>query len=194
MTKRTKQQTGETRQQQISSGRATDVILESISEGVFTVDDAWRITSFNRAAEMITGVPREEAVGKHCWEVFRSNMCGEDCALRKTMELKKSLLDTSTYLINAEGQRIPVVVCTSVLKDEEGRILGGVETFRDMSLVEELRKEIEARRQTGDMVSASLAMRKIFGVLPQIAESGSSVLILGETGRARNCWPAPFMI
>ncbi|MBP7342287.1 MAG: sigma 54-interacting transcriptional regulator [Syntrophaceae bacterium] len=185
MTKRTKQQTGETRQQQISSGRATDVILESISEGVFTVDDAWRITSFNRAAEMITGVPREEAVGKHCWEVFRSNMCGEDCALRKTMELKKSLLDTSTYLINAEGQRIPVVVCTSVLKYEEGRILGGVETFRDMSLVEELRKEIEARRQTGDMVSASLAMRKIFGVLPQIAESGSSVLILGETGTGK---------
>ncbi len=169
----------------ISSGRVTDVILDSLSEGVFTVDDAWRITSFNRAAEVITGVPRREAIGRHCWDVFRSNMCGEDCALRKTMALKKSLLDTSTYIVTDEGRRIPVVVCTSVLHDEEGRILGGVETFRDMSLVEELRKEIQARHQAGDMISASPAMLKIFSILPQIAESGSSVLISGETGTGK---------
>jgi len=112
-------------------------------------------------------------------------MCGEDCALRKTMALKKSLLDTSTYIVTDEGRRIPVVVCTSVLHDEEGRILGGVETFRDMSLVEELRKEIQARHQAGDMISASPAMLKIFSILPQIAESGSSVLISGETGTGK---------
>lgn len=170
---------------QIQTGRVTDVILESISEGVFTVDNAWQITSFNRAAEVITGVPRHEALGKHCWDVFRSNMCGEDCALRKTMKLKKSLLDTSTHIINAEGRRIPVVVCASVLKDAKGRILGGVETFRDMSLVEELQKEIQARHQAGDMVSTSPAMLKIFSILPQIAESGSSVLVSGETGTGK---------
>ncbi len=169
----------------IQPGQVTDVILESISEGVFTVDNEWRITSFNRAAEVITGVPRKEAIGKHCWDVFRSNMCGEDCALRKTMKLKKSLLDTSTYIVNGDGRRTPVVVCTSVLKDEEGRILGGVETFRDMSLIEELRKEIDARHQSGDMVSTSPAMLKIFSILPQIAESGSSVLIWGETGTGK---------
>jgi len=60
------------------------------------------------------GVPRKEAVGKHCWEVFRSNMCESDCALRRTMKLKKSILDTSTYIVNAYGRRIPVAVCTSI--------------------------------------------------------------------------------
>jgi len=100
-------------------------------------------------------------------------MCESDCALRRTMKLKKSILDTPTYIVNADGRRIPVVVCTSVLKDEEGRILGGVETFRDMSLVEDLRRELDCRHQVGDMVSASPAMQKIFGILPQIAESGS---------------------
>lgn len=159
--------------------------MESISEGVFTVDDQWLITSFNRAAENITGVQRKEAIGKHCWEVFRSNMCESDCALRRTMKLKKSILDTSAYIVNADGHRIPVVVCTSVLKDEKGRILGGVETFRDMSLVEELRRELGSRHRVGDMVSASPAMQKIFGILPQIAESGSSVLIQGETGTGK---------
>lgn len=168
-----------------ATDRVTETILESISEGVFTVDDAWRITSFNRAAEKITGVPRKEAIGKHCWEVFRSNMCESDCALRRTMKLNKSLLDTSTYIVNAQGSRIPVVVCTAVLKDEKGHVLGGVETFRDMSLVEDLRRELESRHSAGDMVSASPAMQKIFGILPQIAESGASVLIQGETGTGK---------
>lgn len=63
--------------------KATDAILESISDGVFTVDGEWCVTSFNRAAEKITGVPREEAIGRRCAEVFRSSMCGAECALQK---------------------------------------------------------------------------------------------------------------
>jgi len=185
MNKEKKQKAMKTRKPHHSTDRVTETILESISEGVFTVDDQWRITSFNRAAQTITGVPRKETIGKHCWEVFRSNMCESDCALRRTMKLKKSILDTPTYIVNADGRRIPVVVCTSVLKDEEGRILGGVETFRDMSLVEDLRRELDCRHQVGDMISASPAMQKIFGILPQIAESGSSVLIQGETGTGK---------
>ncbi len=163
----------------------TEIILESISDGVFTVDHEWRITSFNRAAEVITGIPREEAVGKFCWEIFRSNMCERDCALRRTMKRGKSFIDTSTYIITKEGRHIPVVVSTSLLKDTDGKVLGGVETFRDMSLVEELRKELEGRFQVGDMVSRNPGMHKIFRILPQVAESDSTVLIQGETGTGK---------
>ena len=163
----------------------TAIILESISDGVFTVDHDWRITSFNRAAEEITGIQRDEALGRHCWEVFRSNMCETNCALHQTMKDGRSFVDTSTYIVNGEKRRIPVVVCTSLLKDEKGRILGGVETFRDISLVEELRKELEGRFQVGDMVSRSPSMHKIFRILPQVAESDSTVLIQGETGTGK---------
>ncbi|MDY6881106.1 MAG: sigma 54-interacting transcriptional regulator [Thermodesulfobacteriota bacterium] len=163
----------------------TDIILESISDGVFTVDHDWIITSFNRGAEEITGVPRERALGKHCWEVFRSNMCETRCALRRTMKEKKPFANTSTYIVNSEKRRIPVAVSTSLLKDENGRVLGGVETFRDMSVVEELRKELDARYELGDMVSRSPSMHRIFGILPQIAESDSTVLIQGETGTGK---------
>jgi len=164
---------------------ATQIILESISEGVFTVDHLWRITSFNRAAEQITGVSRGEALSKHCWEVFRSNMCETDCALRRTMRQGIPFLDTSTYIVNKERRRIPVVVCTSILKNEEGTVLGGVETFRDMSMVEELRNELDARFRVGDMVSRSPAMQEIFKVLPLVADSDSTVLIQGETGTGK---------
>lgn len=163
----------------------TEIILESISDGVFTVDHEWRVTSFNGAAEKITGIPRKKALGKHCWEVFRSNICETDCALSRTMKMGKAFVDTSTYIVDSQKRRIPVVVCTSLLKDDKGRVLGGVETFRDMSQVEELRKELEGRYQIGDIVSRSPSMDKIFKILPQVAESDSTILIQGETGTGK---------
>lgn len=163
----------------------TKVILESVSEGVFTVDHQWRITSFNRAAEKITGIPRDVAIGKQCYEVFRSNMCETDCALRRTMKQGVSLIDTSTYIVNNEQYRIPVSVCTALLKDKAGNVIGGVETFRDMSLIEELRKELDARYQIGDIISRSFSMERIINLLPKIAESNSTVLIQGETGTGK---------
>ncbi len=167
------------------SSDLTAIILESISDGVFTVDHEWCITSFNKAAEKITGISRKEAIGKRCCEVFRSNMCESDCALRRTMEQGIPFVDTATYIINSKQQSIPVTVCTALLQDASGKILGGVETFRDMSLVEELRRALDAKYQLGDIISRSHSMEKIMRLLPKIAESDSTVLIQGETGTGK---------
>ncbi len=164
---------------------ANEIILESISDGVFTVDHNWRIMSFNRAAEEITGTSREEAIGRYCWEVFRSNMCEGNCALKRTMKEGKSFVSSSTYIINNRQQRVPINVSTSPLKNVAGEVLGGVETFRDHSLVEELRRELVGNFEVGDMVSRSKEMHKIFNILPQVAESDSTVLIDGETGTGK---------
>ncbi len=164
---------------------ATEIILESISDGVFTVDHNWKIMSFNRAAEEITGISREEAIGRHCWDVFRSNMCESNCALKKTMQEGKSFINSATYIINSEKKRIPITVSTSLLKDSEGNVIGGVETFRDHTLEETLRKELCASYRMGDIVSASPEMKKIFSILPQVAESDSTVLVEGETGTGK---------
>ncbi len=164
---------------------ATHIILESISDGVFTVDHNWQITSFNRAAENITGIPRDEALGSYCWEVLRSDMCETNCPLGQTLQKGSPIINRSGYIINKNGQNIPISVSTAILKDENGKILGGVETFRDLSEVEHLRKELQESFQVGDMVSRSKAMYKIFKILPRVAESESTVLIEGETGTGK---------
>ncbi len=160
-------------------------ILESISDGVFTVDADWRITAFNRAAEAITGIRRRDAIGKTCSDVFRASMCETSCALRQTVKTGKPVINRAAFIVDASGHRIPVSVSTAILRDEQGRIIGGAETFRDLSLVEELRKELEGRFQMGDLVSRSPALRRIHDLLPQIAPSEATVLIHGETGTGK---------
>jgi PAS domain S-box-containing protein len=164
---------------------ATDAILESISDGVFTVDLEWRITSFNRAAEEITGISRDEAVGRLCSEVFHCSLCEAECALRQTLKTGRPIIGKSGYIVDSDGADLPISVSTAVLRDPAGQVIGGAETFRDLSEVEALRQELEGRVRIGDLVSRSPLMQRIFEVLPAIATSPSTVLILGETGTGK---------
>jgi PAS domain S-box-containing protein len=167
------------------SGTTTDAILESISDGVFTVDPEWRINSFNRAAEQITGISRNDAIGRFCSEVFRSNMCETNCALRKTLKNGKPIIGRSGYIIDENGGRRPISLSTAVLKNSRGEVVGGAETFRDLSEIETLRHELEGRSHVGEIVSRSPLMQRLFEVIPAIAVSPSTVLITGETGTGK---------
>lgn len=165
--------------------REQSVILDSITEGVFTVNSDWRITSFNRAAEQITGIPQAKAVGQHCSDILRADVCETDCALRETLATGKPVINKAVHIIDARGERRAIAISTALLKDKNGRVIGGVETFRDMSLVEELRKEIEGRYSCEDIISQNHRMQRLFGVLPSIAESDCTVLIEGESGTGK---------
>ena len=148
-----------------------ETILSSIADGVFTVDQEWRITSFNRAAERITGVPASEAIGKRCSEVFHADICERKCALRQTMETGRELIDYPAKILNFRGRSVPITLSTAVLRNAEGTLLGAVETFRDLSALEQLRREIQHQYTFEDMVGKSKAFRKIFAIMPDVAES-----------------------
>lgn len=162
-----------------------DPILDSINEGVFTVDPDWRITTFNRAAERITGVRRQDAIGRPCCDVFRASICERACALKGTLATGKAVVSSTAHIMSAAGERIPVRISTALLKDAQGVVTGGVETFQDLSRVEQLRKELDARYTFEDIVGRSPAMRELFEILPQIAESSSTVLIEGASGTGK---------
>ena len=166
-------------------GRRQDVILDSINEGVFTVDPQWRITAFNRAAERITGVARQDALGKACCDVFHANICEKDCVLRKTFETGKPVVNATAHIINQQGRRVPIRISTAILKDATRRVIGGVETFQDLSQVEQLQKQLLSRFTFEDIVGRSPAMMRLFDLLPQIAASRSSVLIEGPSGTGK---------
>jgi PAS domain S-box-containing protein len=161
------------------------IILTSIADGVFTVDRNWIITSFNRAAEKITGWSAAEALGCSCSEIFRSDYCGEDCPIAMSLYSAQPVASHVITITSREGRKIPVSVSASPLVDNEGNIIGGVETFRDLSEVYQARRQLRKRATFGEIISKNAAMQRIFEILPEIARSGSNVLILGESGTGK---------
>jgi len=169
----------------VSSESHHELILNSLEEGVFTVDLNWRITSFNRAASKITGIPGEQALGRQCYEVFRADVCETDCMLRRTMENGVPLVSMPVNVYRADKKKISISVTTGLLKDSEGRVLGGVETFQDISAIKDLQKELRQQYSFEDIISKDPKMLKIFSLLPQVAQSGSTVLIEGASGTGK---------
>jgi PAS domain S-box-containing protein len=163
----------------------TNIILDCIADGVFTVDMEWRITSFNRAAEQITGVDQADALGRQCKDVLCADLCENGCVLRRTMESGTPVINHPVHIVDAQGHRKSITISTALLKDKDGLIIGGVETFRDMSQVEQLRRELQKEYAFEDIISRNHTLQDYFKILPQIAESNCTVLIEGSTGTGK---------
>ena len=161
------------------------IILDSIEEGVFTVNLQWRIMSFNRAAEKITGYTHNQAVGQLCGDIFKTDLCSVGCILRRTMESGQPLSNMPVIIQHADGRKVPISVNTAILRAADGAIIGGVETFRDLTDISELKKAYLQEHSFEDIVSKNPRMLAAFAILPQIAESGSTVLINGATGTGK---------
>lgn len=162
-----------------------EIILDSIADGVFTINLDFKITYINKAAADILKISPQEAVGKLCFEVFHASICEHSCALRETINTGRNIVNKTVYIVNSIGERIPINISTALLKNESGEIIGGVETFRDISEIEHLRKEIESNYSFNDIISKSKEFKELFSILPDIAVSDSTVLIEGASGTGK---------
>ncbi len=161
------------------------IIFNSISDGVFTIDKKCKITSFNKAAEKITGFKQSEAVGKHCYDIFRTEICNKRCALKDTLKTEEPIENVRVTIISRKGCEVRISVTTTLLRDEDGTIIGAVEFFRDVSEIEYLKKHVAQTRALDKIVSLNPKMQQIIGLLPNIAESDSNVLIHGPSGSGK---------
>jgi PAS domain S-box-containing protein len=160
-------------------------ILNSMGDGIFTVDRNWKITSFNRAAQSITGRRAEEVIGRSCSEIFDASICGRNCAIAESLYLGKTVTNRSITIVNSEGEKIPVSISAAPLVDHEGNIIGGVETFRDLSALTAVPKQLNRKYRFNEIVSKSRAMQRLFTILPDVAGSPSTVMIDGESGTGK---------
>lgn len=165
--------------------RYRDTILDSINEAVFTVDLERRIKSLNSAAERMTSVPRLQAIGRPCCEIFRASICQDECAIKETLATGRPVVNATATVNSHDGRKIPVRISTALLKNKGGEVIGAVETLQDLSIVEQLRKKLEASYTFEDIIGRSPPMLQLFDILPQVAESCSTVLVEGESGTGK---------
>jgi PAS domain S-box-containing protein len=161
------------------------LIFDNISHGIFTIDADGRITSFNRMAESLTGYSKEEVLGRQCHQIFRADFCQMECPLKRSMKTREPSEAVEVNVITKDGRTLPIAISTSALIDKRGAVLGGVEMFRDLSAVAELRKRLLGSYVFEDIVSKSRCMQKIFEVIPLVANSQSNVLVEGESGTGK---------
>lgn len=163
----------------------TALILDSVADGVFTVDRNWRITSFNAAAEFITGWNRENAVGQYCSDIFHSSICGRNCAIAESLYTGKPVSNRTITIQDFQDNCTSVSISAAPLLDHDGNVVGGVETFRDLSVEINLRQQLLKNFTFDAIISKSPSMQRLFQILPDISRSASNVLILGESGTGK---------
>jgi PAS domain S-box-containing protein len=159
--------------------------LNSMADGVFTVDRNWTITSFNRAAEAITGWPAAEAIGQRCSTVCNSSICGKSCAIAESLYTGRAVANRSITFQSRDGEKIPVSISAAPLTDLDGNIIGGVEIFRDLTALASQRTQLPKKNSFDQIASNSKAMQRLFAIMPEVAASPSTVLISGESGTGK---------
>ena len=171
------------------------LLLESMANGVFTVDKTGHITSVNPAMCRITGYAPEEMVGRSCGVIGFDLCCGKSCpaGIKECRILQKGSIDgMECYLRHKNGHDIPVLKSARVFRNHHGEITGVVETVMDMSELYKARQEAEeANRKLGEIhrfdriIGKSDAMQKLFVALKAATASDATILIHGESGTGK---------
>lgn len=160
-------------------------ILNSISEGVMTLDKDWRIVSWNRAAEKITGFLKEDVLGRECMRVFRTALCRDNCPVDRSLSCAHPCHDIQVTIRNKRNEVVHLLVNAAPLYDADGHIIGGLETFRDISQHRWMQEELENQYGCQHIVGRSEAMQKVFEALASLVKTDTTVLIQGESGTGK---------
>lgn len=161
------------------------IIFRSMTDGMFTIDRDFVVTSFNPAAQRITGFSSEEAVGKRCYEVLRADVCHRHCVLREAMSTEGPVERVRVNIISRDGLEKPIYLTAAVLRDDDGEAVGAVEFFQDASAAESLDRTLAEQHTLQGIIHGSPSMRNIIDTLPNVAASNCSVLIVGPSGSGK---------
>lgn len=160
-------------------------ILDSLGEGVITVDKDFRVTFFNRAAEIITGYKRDEVAGRLCKLVFDCELCETKCPIGLVLETNQNIDDFSSNILLKDGSRKSIKLNAAILKNGDGIPTGGVISFRDLSEIEAIKEDRKSMTTFYGIIGHSKAMQQIFELIKEISESDAAVLVQGESGTGK---------
>jgi len=160
-------------------------ILNSLAEGVMTVDKDFKISFFNKAAEKITGYSKDKVVGQFCKYVFKCELCQSKCPIGIVLEKGEDLHDHNSSIEIKNGNRKSIRLNAAILKNSNEDPVGGVISFRDLTELLEFNRHIISPSIFWGIIGHGKAMREIFDLIQEIAESDATVLIQGESGTGK---------
>ena len=175
--------------------RISNLVLESMADGVFTLDERGRITLWNPAMERISGYPADEALGRGCGLLCFSHCFGKKgpTSFKECGIYEKGAVDGKEYVLrHKDGHDVPVLKSARLVRDERDRVIGVVETVTDLTELRIMQHQVEAvsRRlgelhQFGNIIGKSHVMQQVFSAIEAAAASEATILISGESGTGK---------
>lgn len=159
-------------------------IVDSLADGVFTVDKDLRITSFNKGMEILTGQKESDVIGRSCSEILHADNCASDCPFSFTMKNGYGRANVMERIEGKDGNVFPVLISTAFLKDGT-QDMGLIATVRDASELENLKKEINDRYKFSNIIGKSDAVQQVFELIETLGYTDCAVLIEGESGTGK---------
>lgn len=160
-------------------------VLDEVPIGITVFGRDRKVMLINRALEAITGFVPHEASGIPCHYLLRSNLCGHGCRIREVEETGRQFC-ADANIVNKNRQKIPVRLTVAQIVDERGALVGFIESVEDLRSQEAAFEDSIESFLSGKLVGVSQEMRKIFKIIPVIAQTDSSVLITGQTGTGKD--------
>lgn len=157
-------------------------ILDSLTEGVFTIDKDFKIRFVNRAAEDLIGKDREEVLGSTCKNIFGSELCVENCPMAQVLKTGIGVYNCDSKIKVMFGKQLDVSLNAAVLRDKSGNPAGGVVSFRTHIPQSHMRMNVNRADEFFGIVGHSKVMHDMFQSIIEISHSKAPVLIHGETG------------
>jgi PAS domain S-box-containing protein len=179
----------------LSDNQFVQLLLDSIGDGVFALDQEGNITLWNPSMERISGYRADEVLGKNCRLLHFDNCFGRECPADFSecrIFQEGQVLPTECSLRHKEGRVVPVIKSARVIRDQKQTVLGVVETVTDLTelkrakwkLEETARRWHQDRRQV-DIIGNSPAIQRTFSAISAAASSETTVLIQGESGTGK---------
>jgi PAS domain S-box-containing protein len=163
-----------------------EAVFEHFDRGVFTVDSRWRITTFNKLAEEITGFSRQEVLGHYCWDIFKADRCRAGCFLKATLEDGVTRTDQDVHIVHKAGRRLTILVSSSAIKNRREAIVGAVQTFRPLARTPGPGAELTPPPRKVEIIGQSPVLRQLLHLLPDVAASEATVVLEGESGSGKD--------
>ena len=181
-------------QRHVGQSQYWKTIIDTMAEALMVVDHRGVIVSVNQSMLDLTGFTEKELVGKPC-----AVLNCDTCAVKKSRSpehfcalFEQKRLNIRCTLRKKNGQAVDILKNATVLKDGQGKIIGGVETLTDLSealamekMITTLRQELRARDGFQSIIGASAPMRRVFDLITSVAKSDSPVIIYGESGTGK---------
>ena len=131
------------------------LLVETAATAIFTVDQKQRITDINPAFTYITGFEREEVIGKHC-SILRGEPCMQGCGLFNN-EDNEPISRRSCQVTTKDGRALTILKNAELIVDDNGRAIGGVESFTDVTELTDAIKRAEAATETRSEFLANMS-------------------------------------